>query len=79
MTRPGSAPVLPERRGCFGAGGSCPALAMGRVAAVGALLVPLVVLGASSAAGAELSGEQEGREGKWWERWSVERKVGPSN
>ncbi|NXB41637.1 HB22 protein, partial [Leucopsar rothschildi] len=28
---------------------------MGRVAAVGALLVPLVVLGASSAAGAELS------------------------
>ncbi|XP_033367504.1 class II histocompatibility antigen, B-L beta chain-like isoform X2 [Parus major] len=51
----------PQRRppGEFGEGGgvrTCPALAMGRVAAAGALLVALVVLGASSAAGAELSG-----------------------
>uniref|UniRef100_A0A8U7NLX4 Uncharacterized protein n=1 Tax=Corvus moneduloides TaxID=1196302 RepID=A0A8U7NLX4_CORMO len=47
---------LPVQRGCFGAGGTCPALAMGRVAAAGAVLVALVVLGAPPAAGTELSG-----------------------
>ncbi|XP_041876517.1 H-2 class II histocompatibility antigen, I-E beta chain-like [Corvus kubaryi] len=42
---------LPVQRGCFGAGGTCPALAMGRVAAAGAVLVALVVLGAPPAGG----------------------------
>ncbi|XP_068031572.1 LOW QUALITY PROTEIN: class II histocompatibility antigen, B-L beta chain-like [Anomalospiza imberbis] len=49
----------PLPRGEFGEGGGvrpCPALAMGRVAAAGALLVALLVLGASSDADAELSG-----------------------
>lgn len=40
---------------------------MGPVSAAGALLVALVVLGASSAEDALFSGEQEGREGKCWE------------
>ncbi|XP_039428452.1 H-2 class II histocompatibility antigen, I-E beta chain-like [Corvus cornix cornix] len=51
---------LPVQRGCFGAGGTCPALAMGRVAAAGAVLVALVVLGAPPATGTELSGVFQG-------------------
>ncbi|KAM7020899.1 uncharacterized protein M8220_017211 [Acridotheres tristis] len=46
-------PGIPS--GCCGAGGTCWALATGRVAAAGALLVALVVLGAPPGAGAELS------------------------
>ncbi|KAM7022168.1 uncharacterized protein M8220_016918 [Acridotheres tristis] len=41
--------------GCCGAAGTCWALATGRAAAAGALLVALVVLGAPPGAGAELS------------------------
>ncbi|KAM4751833.1 class II histocompatibility antigen, B-L beta chain-like [Cyanocitta cristata] len=55
MTPHWSGLELPVQRGCFGAGGSCPALAMGRVAAAGAVLVALVVLGAPPAAGEKLS------------------------
>ncbi|KAM4751843.1 H-2 class II histocompatibility antigen, E-B beta chain-like [Cyanocitta cristata] len=55
MTPQWSGLELPVQRGCFGAGGSCPALAMGRVAAAGAVLVALVVLGAPPAAGEKLS------------------------
>lgn len=47
---------------------------MGPVAGAGAILVPLVVLVAFSVAAADLSGEQEGREGKWWEQWGVDGK-----
>lgn len=57
---------------------------MERLAAAGALLVGLLVVGTSSAVDAELSGEQEGREGKWWEGgnggvWREKGEVGPSN
>uniref|UniRef100_A0A8U7NXU2 Uncharacterized protein n=1 Tax=Corvus moneduloides TaxID=1196302 RepID=A0A8U7NXU2_CORMO len=55
MTPHWSGLELPVQRGCFGAGGTCPALAMGRVAAAGAVLVALVVLGAPPAAGEKLS------------------------
>ncbi|KAM4751839.1 class II histocompatibility antigen, B-L beta chain-like [Cyanocitta cristata] len=58
MTPQWSGLELPVQRGCFGAGGSCPALAMGRVAAAGAVLVALVVLGAPPAAGEKLSSER---------------------
>uniref|UniRef100_A0A8C0UTH8 MHC class II beta chain N-terminal domain-containing protein n=1 Tax=Cyanistes caeruleus TaxID=156563 RepID=A0A8C0UTH8_CYACU len=58
----------PQRRppGESGEGGgvrTCPALAMGRVAVAGALLV---ALGAPLAVGVKLSGEKEGWKEKWW-------------
>ncbi|XP_015472148.1 class II histocompatibility antigen, B-L beta chain-like, partial [Parus major] len=56
MTWSGSGAALPVQRRFLVARDPCPALAMARVAAWGALLVPLVLLAAAPAAGAELSG-----------------------